>query len=328
MKAFTLFLIILTTASLSIAQTSRSCSQLLAGDPSATSGVYSIDPDGDGPLPLMDCYCDMTTDGGGWTLILNYNHLTSSNPALNIRSGSLPLQGSVILGTDESNTVYWGHADTSILNAIPFNEVRFYGVTSGHDRMIHFKTSHTGTISYFKTGLGSTAGISTSFSPLSGHTSHLPASIDMTVSDRGNLAMTDYPLWTGSSYHWYLGGIDAFCSSVRWEVDDYPCSTEPSTFHQIWVRQKQTNSLKETGKKELKINLWPNPARELVYLKGEKAIAGADLSIYNSLGQLLLTEKLEDNSHQVNAGNLSEGIYLLVISSKEGIFHQKLVIKR
>ncbi|MFT6144808.1 MAG: UDP-3-O-[3-hydroxymyristoyl] glucosamine N-acyltransferase [Myxococcota bacterium] len=45
-----------------------SCKALLDDDPSVTSGVYSIDADGTGPKVAFDAYCDMDTDGGGWTL--------------------------------------------------------------------------------------------------------------------------------------------------------------------------------------------------------------------------------------------------------------------
>ncbi|MEP1488563.1 MAG: fibrinogen-like YCDxxxxGGGW domain-containing protein [Algibacter sp.] len=38
-----------------------------------TDGVYSIDPDGAGANPAYDCYCDMTNDGGGWTLVFNHD---------------------------------------------------------------------------------------------------------------------------------------------------------------------------------------------------------------------------------------------------------------
>ena len=196
----------------------------------AKSGVYTFDPDGDG-LNLMQGYYD-SSEGGGWLMVLNYVHRGGTNPALNFRSNSLPLMGSSTLGTDESGTAFWGHTIPSLLNQFNVEELRFYSRTSGHGRVMHFKTNQSNAISYFQTGSGNTLGIRTNHTTLTGHTSNLPVSINNRYSNRGNEAMTRFPFWRGGTHHW---GIRANSNS-RWESDDYPNNFSRSTIHRIFIR--------------------------------------------------------------------------------------------
>ena len=210
----------------------KSCKDILFYYPMSPTGVYTIDPDGLGAGSSISCYCDMDTDGGGWTLVLNYLHQGGTNPNVRPLSASLPLLGSTALGIDESaSTTTWGHTMPSFLNLFVYSELRFFGKTNAHARVIHFKSTNANTITYFNTGNGSMTGINTGFTTLTGHTAMLPNSAANYFTNEGDLAMTNFPFWLSGTYHWGIKGHGS-----RWEVDDFPGNSAYNTYHQIWIR--------------------------------------------------------------------------------------------
>lgn len=65
--------------------TYRSCLEIKRVNAGAASGKYTIDPDGVGVgFAAFDTYCDMTTDGGGWTLVWSNTRGGTNKPVTNI----------------------------------------------------------------------------------------------------------------------------------------------------------------------------------------------------------------------------------------------------
>ncbi len=53
-----------------------SCLTIFQQNPATPDGIYTIDSDGGGGNPPYDVFCDMSNDGGGWTLVANVDDVS------------------------------------------------------------------------------------------------------------------------------------------------------------------------------------------------------------------------------------------------------------
>lgn len=178
-----------------------------------------------------------STEGGRWVLLLQYVHRGGTNPVLRdiIPYNNLPAHSSAALGTDESAIpARWGNISAAYLGLFPDAtanlELRFYGRTSAHARIIHFKTDRI--IDRWRDNVGNMIGVNSSYTLLSGHNANLPRSTSAGFNQQN---VTNFPYYTGGLYHWACRGL-----GTRWEVDDYPNNSANHTIHRVWCRYRET----------------------------------------------------------------------------------------
>jgi hypothetical protein len=225
------------------------CKSVLANGHSTGSGVYQIDPDGPGGNSPTSAYCDMVTDGGGWTLITNYNSPGGQTPAMNYRTNTFPLLGSSNY-VNEVGTSYWGHIALPLLQKMSFTSVRLWGKQSNISRVVSLKLSGATFINSFKTNTGysnvpytrlgddtslfGTYGIG--FGQYSQHWIDFGKcdGVNYCLSFRFNDVGVYYPSWGG---YYYDLGVDSHCgwnsSACGSEAASCNCF---SSIHRIYVR--------------------------------------------------------------------------------------------
>jgi prepilin-type N-terminal cleavage/methylation domain-containing protein len=229
-----------TLSELSSLNPKASCKRIRETSTARKDWVYKISPNG----TEFEVYCDMTTDWGGWTQILNYLHADGTTPALTVLTDKFPLQSSKRLWTDEWWTVYWWHTSPVFLSNFQFNEVMFYCESSGHDRIIHFKTSHPNVLDYFKTWTWNMSWwnvqsleYTKNLELYNNATIPLNMASEEWFINRGINLLTDFPIFWNSNISWNpRAHWGILWSGSRFECDDVAIWWINNTHHKVFFR--------------------------------------------------------------------------------------------
>ena len=130
---------------------------------------------------------------------------------------------------------------------------------------------------------------------------------------------TTFPTWTWTSENLLIGlsaissdGCGAY-SEISFSIDSTGVWSPGGIMSEytLQVVPEFINGVEENITQSIKA--WPNPTSENLYISVSDALIGEKYSLYNSQGQVVLSNKIQSAQTILNVSNLSQGTYTLAI---------------
>ena len=141
-------------------------------------------------------------------------------------------------------------------------------------------------------------------------------------SDGYHLELTSMLLNRGATIT-VINGESYHCPAYDIDGDDRPFeNTQP----EIGVDELQLVSIDEPiSTNNFSINLYPNPADQMVTISAKNGAVLIEANIYNNLGQNVYTGILVDNTLDIS--KLQPGIYIVELMTDQGKMREKLIVE-
>ncbi len=84
-------------------------------------------------------------------------------------------------------------------------------------------------------------------------------------------------------------------------------------------------SKEETRRSKEKVQVFPNPAKDIINIESEKEIK--QIKIYDLRGNVMLIIKEPENNKRIDISNLSKGVYIGVVILKDNRDYKVKIVK-
>lgn len=163
---------------------------------------------------------------------------------------------------------------------------------------------------------------------------HPPVTAGFTFIVNGNTVTFTNTSQNAVNFQWDFGDGSPFASEAN-PVHEYVfpgvymvtlVATNPLCGSAITLTVDATSSTKQGSADESRIGLFPNPATELLTIQFVNFDGHKNIRLFNTNGQLIFEKKeVEDQQLEIGLSAFPSGIYIVEITSGEGIFVGKFL---